>query len=138
MDNVIDALEQSNCVSQVDLHLERWQIEEVLAAMQVPFPKLTDLRFLSDSKTPFISDSFLGGSSLCLRSLTLENFLFPGLPKLLLTATHLVDLYLLDIPDFGYISPEAMINCLSVMTSLGNLFLGFSSSESRPRPDKEI
>ncbi|KAN0109365.1 hypothetical protein V8E52_009337 [Russula decolorans] len=34
---------------------------------------------------------------------------FPGLPKLLLSATHLVQLWLANIPHSGYISPEAMV-----------------------------
>ena len=62
----------------------------------------------------------------------LDYILFPGLPKLLLTATHLVNLFLLQIPDSGYISPEAMVTCLSVMTSLATLSLGFLSARSLP------
>ena len=44
-DNIIAALGHSNRVCQVILwNLADWQLEEVLAAMQVPFP---ELRFLS-------------------------------------------------------------------------------------------
>src|ERR1700733_10138533 len=44
MDNVIAALGQNNRVCDVFLiHLAGSQLEEVLAMMQVPFPKLTDL-----------------------------------------------------------------------------------------------
>jgi len=44
-DNVIMALGQSNRVCQVDLwDLADRQLEEVLAAMQVPFPELEELR----------------------------------------------------------------------------------------------
>ena len=34
---------------------------------------------------------------------------FPGLPKLLLSATHLVQLWLANIPHSGYISPDVMV-----------------------------
>jgi hypothetical protein len=43
---------------------------------------------------------------------------FPGLPKLFLSATHLVTLLLCDIPHSGYFSPEAMVTALSSFTSL--------------------
>jgi hypothetical protein len=46
-DNVIAALGQSNRVCEVDLGLASWQLEEILAAMQVPFPELTDLQLES-------------------------------------------------------------------------------------------
>src|SRR6266567_3758189 len=46
-DNVIGALGQSNRVCQVSLHLEGWQLEEVLAPMQVSFPGLTKLALSS-------------------------------------------------------------------------------------------
>jgi hypothetical protein len=62
----------------------------------------------------------------------LDRIPFPGLPKLLLSATHLVDLCLLSIPDSGYISPEAMVTCLSSSTGLDGLFIGFESPRSRP------
>jgi hypothetical protein len=49
MDNVVAALEQSNRVCRVDLKdLVGWQLQKVLAAMQVPFPELTELRLSSD------------------------------------------------------------------------------------------
>ena len=47
-DNTIAALGQSNRVCEVFLRgLADWQLEKVLAAMQVPFPELTDLRLSS-------------------------------------------------------------------------------------------
>ena len=58
-DNVIVALEQSNRVCQVILYgLRGWQFEQVLAAMQVPFPELTHLRLISDVSVINIPDSF--------------------------------------------------------------------------------
>ena len=133
-DNVIAALGQSNRIYKVNLHgLADWQLEEVLAAMQASFPELTELRFSSCAKTPpVIHDSFLNGSAPRLRSLELDEIPFPGLPKLLLSATHLVHLVLSDIPHSGYISPEAMVDVLCALSSLEKLILEFPSPQSRP------
>ena len=119
-DNIIAALERSNRVCHVFLsHLAGWQLEEVLAVMQVPFPELTYLLLASNGKTvPVIPDSFLDGSAPRLRTFILLGIPFPGLPKLLLSATHLVLLSLSDIPHSGYFSPEAIVALLSVLSSL--------------------
>jgi hypothetical protein len=137
-DNIIAALEQSNRVCEVDLDLAGWQLEEVLAAMRVPFPELKYLQLFSDvsddETLPVIPvpDSFLGGSAPRLRILELYRIPFPGLPNLLLSATQLVFLGLYDIPDSGYIPPEAMVALLSVLSSLESLSLEFRSAQSRP------
>ncbi len=132
--DVIIALKHSNRVCRVSLtRLVDWQLDEVLATMQVPFPELTDLRLFLDGETrQVIPDSFLGGSAPHLRIFGLSDIPFPGLPKLLLSATHLVYLYLLNIPHSGYISPEAMASLLSVLSSLQILHLHFQSPQSRP------
>ena len=79
-----------------------------------------------------LPDSFLGGSAPRLEYLWLNRIPFPGLPKLLLSATHLVDLHLWDITHSGYIPPEAMVTVLSMLTSLERLSLQFKSPRSRP------
>jgi hypothetical protein len=81
---------------------------------------------------PVIPDSFLDGSAPRLRTSNCHGIPFPGLPKLLLSATHLVNLWLSDIPHSGYISPEAMVALLSVLSSLETLSLQFQSPQSRP------
>ena len=134
-DNIIAALGQTNRVCQVILRaLADRQLERVLAAMQVPFPELTDLRLARNSnrEVPVIPDSFLGGSVPHLRSFHLHRIPFPGLPKLLSSATHLVHLTLYNIPHSGYISPKAMTALLSVLSSLRTLTLEFQSPQSRP------
>ena len=100
----------------------------------MPFPELISLRMslLSGPNEPALPDSFLGGSAPRLRHLTLSAIPFPGLPKLLLSATHLVYLALYHIPHSGYISPEAMVTCLSVLTSLEELRLCLHSPSSSP------
>src|SRR6266403_514645 len=113
--NDIVALGQTSRVCRVDLwHLEDRQLGKVLAAMQVPFPQLTRLLLISYGESPpVVPDSFLGGSAPHLQFSELSGIPFPGLPKLLLSATHLVTLYLLNIPHSGYFSPEAMVGLLS-------------------------
>ena len=134
MCNVITALGQSNRVCQVSLsNLVDMELEKILAAMQVPFPGLTHLQLFSRGKTVLgIPDSFLGGSAPRLRYFHLDGIPFPGLPKLLLSATHLVDLRLENIPHSGYISPEAIVALLSVSPSFERLIVEFQSPQSRP------
>ena len=62
----------------------------------------------------------------------MDGIPFPGLPKLLLSANHLVDLSLTNIPHSGYISPEAVIVLLSVLSSVKTLSLKFQSPQSLP------
>jgi hypothetical protein len=147
MDNIIVALEHNDRVRQIDLgDLTNSQLEEVLATMQQPFPALTDLGIwwgLDDwSKDGSLEDelptvaiapkSFLGGSAPRLQCLHLERIPFPGLLILLLSATDLVYLSIWKIPHSGYISPEAMVHCLSTLMRLERLSIGFESPLSRP------
>ena len=61
-----------------------------------------------------------------------------GLPKLLLSATHLVHLHLCHIPHSGYISPEAVVSGLSASNSLKEFRLNFESPRSCPDPEKRF
>lgn len=79
--------------------------------MQDSFPVLTNLwlDLYSDDEigetAVVIPDSFLGGSAPCLRDLTGLTFCgisFPGLPKLLLSATYLLSLQHWRIPHSAY------------------------------------
>jgi hypothetical protein len=135
VDNIVVGLERSDRVCQIDLwgH-DRSPLEKFLAAMQRPFPELTDLviKMLFETVAA-LPDSFLGGSSPRLRKLHLYGIAFSGLPKLLLSATHLVDLQLCNIPHSGYISPEEMVTAISTLPSLQILCLKFLSFRSRPK-----
>ena len=95
--------------------------------MMQQFPALTLLRIIyhsSNDLTP-IPDSFLDGSAPHLRYLHLNAIPYPGLPKLLLSATNLVALHLSDIPQYGYILPAMMATCLLTLIRLERLTLGF-------------
>ena len=133
--NIIAALKHKDRICAVDLLFvpnSKWG--KFLAAMQQPFPELTRLQlmFEDDRATPVIPSSFLGGSAPRLQTFILHYTTFPGLPNLLLSATHLLHLDLWGIPPSGYISPEAMVTCLSSLTNLERLIIHFQSSQSRP------
>ena len=135
VDNIVAVFEHSDRICLVDLfEIRSWQLETVLAAMQRPFLALTRLELCSkdDETAPVVPESFLGGSAPQLQFLSLERIPFPGLPKLLLSSTRLVELILSDIPHSGYISTETMVTCLSVLTRLDQLIIQFKSPQSRP------
>jgi F-box-like len=136
VDNVAVALEQNNRICQINL----WSVPtslmgEILAAMHKSFPVLTYLDLGTEDETLVTlvdPDLFLGGSAPCLRFLQLASIPFPGLPNLLFSATHLADLRLYNLSHSGYISPEAMVSCLSTLTRLETLILEFEPPESFP------
>src|SRR5882757_8816904 len=102
------------------------QLEDVMEAFRHPFPELTHLCLQFDAETvPIPPDSFLGGSAPRLQELRLTDAVFPQLPRLLLSATQLVDLRVERIPDSGYISPEAIAACLPALSSLKTLVFEF-------------
>jgi hypothetical protein len=115
LDDIVAALELSDRVREICLtpflmsgpnlaRVSSSNMERLSAAMHVPFPELTDLRLTSYGEV-VLPDSFLGGSGPRLRDLSLERTRFSGLPNLFLSATHLVNLTLSDIPHSGHISP---------------------------------
>ena len=138
VDNIIAVLEHSDRVCHINLDFKGLDLDKLSAAMQVPFPELTYLSLLSNGETvSALPDSFLGGSAPRLEYLRLFGIPFPGLPKLLLSATHLVTLFLDNIPHSGYFSPEAIVTALSTLTHLGSLSLRFVSPQSRPDPEHQ-
>ncbi|KAI0288904.1 hypothetical protein BC826DRAFT_1035438 [Russula brevipes] len=122
-DNIVAALGHPDRVRRIEL---RYIPDSVLgrfaAAMKDPFPKLTHLGLNTYSKTaPVIPDSFLGRTAPGLQILRLYRIPCPALPKLLLSASDLIDLCLWDIPHSGYASPEAVVAGLSRLTRLERL-----------------
>ena len=138
VDSITAALEHNDRIYQLDFFdFLNSKFEKVLAAMQQPFPTLKHLRLSPmDGKSPLdpFPASFLGGSVPHLQTLRMGRIPFPELPKLLLSATHLVDLRLFSVPYSGYISPEVMVTCLSVLTKLETLFIEFPHLERRSSP----
>ena len=130
--NIIAALKQRDRVCKIDLSPTPISLLRRIRSIKEPFPALTDLELCStkSAKAPLLTDLFLGGSAPCLRSLHLSGIPFPGLPKLLLSTTELVDLELFNIPHLGYISPESMTTSLASLTRLQKLSLGFQFPRS--------
>jgi len=136
-DNILAALESEHYhrIRGIEISVRtnsRW--ERFAAAMQKPLPELTHLQLSASDVVLVLLDSFLGGSAPHLQELRLTKISFPSIPKLLLSANGLVKLSLLDIPDSGYISPDAMATALTVMTELESLQFGFRVPRSLPDP----
>jgi hypothetical protein len=135
MDNFVAVFEHSDRICRLSLgQIRSWQLEKVLAAMQRPFPALKRLYLCSrlGETAPVVPDSFLGGSAPQLQKFVLRSIPFPGLQKILLSATQLVHLEARGIPHSGYISPETMVACLSVLARLEILIVRFESPQSCP------
>jgi hypothetical protein len=134
-DNIIAALGHNDRVCKIDLAIPGSLLDRVLAAMQKKFVLLEHLWICAeDEMAPVVSDSFLGGSAPHLQELWLIciPFPFPVLREILLSAPNLVILSLRDIPHSTYISPEAMVTCISTLTRLEILYIVFESPRSHP------
>ena len=145
-DNIVAALEHNDRVREISLwRFPTPESERFVAAMQKPFPALECLEIgLSGDPKLVLPGSFLGRSAPRLRSLRLVDIIFPALTKLLLSTSHLVRLDMLGIanqqriPHAGYISPEAMVTCLSTLTRLETLRFGFISPLSHPDQPSQL
>jgi hypothetical protein len=131
-DNVIAALGHRDRLRQICLGFDSIPIFYACTAMmQESFPALSHLYLLSRiGPAHVLPDSFLGGFTPRLRTLVLSGIPFPALPKLLLSSSYLVDIRLWNVPHSGYISPEAMVTCLSSLTGLEMFSLAFRSPQS--------
>ena len=134
VNNIIAALRQHDRVCKIYFH--DWKFQDSLlkefAAMDEPFPALTSLELYSiGQNVPVLPDSFLGGSAPRLRSLDLDGIPYPSMGRLLLSTTNLVRISLRRIPRSGYISPEAIVTCLSTLATLKSLDLEFQYPRSR-------
>ncbi|KAN0106983.1 hypothetical protein V8E52_010585 [Russula decolorans] len=136
--DIVAALDRNDRLCGIDLwpgYVPNSQLEKLFAAMQQPFPALTRLQLHCEARdeiAPVFPNSFLGGSAPRLQSLILGGIPFPGLPKLLRSAIHLVTLELSHIPHSGYFPPEAIVTGLSVLIRLEKLVIGFDSPQCRP------
>ncbi|KAN0128299.1 hypothetical protein V8E53_013883 [Lactarius tabidus] len=133
-DNVIAALDHPVRLSAVGLQLTGRQLGKIATGMQQPFPALTHLYLGThvSNDAPVLPCEFVGRSAPCLQSIELVGVPFPALPGLLSSTSDLVTLHLLDIPQIGYISPEAMVAALASLIRLEDLEFEFQSPDSRP------
>ena len=132
-DDIIAALEHADRVRYVGVSVTSSLLEKMVAVTQEPFPILTHLWLTSkDRDAPVLPETFLGGSAPRLRFAHFEGIPFPAFPTLLLSATDLVELQLINIPKTGHVTPEAMVAGLSVLSRLDTLSIGFQSPTSIP------
>ncbi|KAH9164803.1 hypothetical protein EDB89DRAFT_2077549 [Lactarius sanguifluus] len=132
-DGLFAALEHPDRVRYVDLCLTGPRSREMAMAMQEPFPELTHLTLRVEfGGLLSLPSGFMGGSAPRLQHMHLEGILFPELPALLSSASDLVHLYLDQIPQGGYISPEAMVACLAALPRLKFLRIKYRSGTSHP------
>jgi hypothetical protein len=132
--NLIAALRHHDRVCKIDYR--NWQFQysflKEFAAIDEPFLALTSLDLFSCvQNVQVLPDSFLGGSAPRLRSLHLFGIPYPSIGKLLPSTTNLVHLSVLCIPLSGYIAPEAIVPCLSMLAKLESLQLGFRHPRSQ-------
>ncbi|KAH9960067.1 hypothetical protein BGW80DRAFT_1484824 [Lactifluus volemus] len=133
--NIISALKHHDRVYEIDLSITNTLLKRLNKVMKKPYPVLTRLYLhIRKPAAPVLPDTFLGGSSPCLKYLHLIGIPFPALPKLLPFHHDLVEVDYRNIPNTGYISPEAMATALSALTRLKVVRIGFESSASRPDP----
>jgi len=135
-DNLLAALEHRDLIS--DIHIfdpKGSSVERLVVAMQEPLPALTNLYLGSSYRGPLVlPDPFLGGYAPRLRSVSLHHVAFPAFPRFVLCATHIVTLYLFEIPpsEFTSISPEVMATCLAALRHLGSLSIVFQYAPISP------
>ena len=132
-DSLLVTLEHSGRIRQIDLSLTGPQLREVATVMMhEPFPALKRLILgWKDTRPPPLSRGFLGGSAPCLQYIHLDGIPFPALPTLLSSTNDLLDLILDDIPQDGYISPQAMHACLAALPRLKSLSIAFKWTTTR-------
>jgi hypothetical protein len=134
VENLTAAVEHRDRISEICIyHINGPALEKWIGAMHEPLPALTNFYLQSfDESVAVLPETFLGGSAPHLQLFILRGFPFPSFPKFVLSATHIVRLELLGIPNSGYISPEVMAACLAALLNLKRLTLGFPSPLSRP------
>jgi F-box-like len=131
--NIVAALERRDRIRQI--HFTNrvgcpW--EEILTAMQGPFPALRDLYFDPPGEMLTLPDTFLNGSAPCLQHLHLWKISFPSLPQFLLSTRDLISLEMPHIPKSWYISPVTMATSLSALPKLETLSICFGYPTRHP------
>ena len=129
-DTLFAALERRDRVQVVEIIVLPSVIDELVTAMQETLPELKHLQLELDSfvDLPILSiipDTFLSGSAPSLQTICISGISFPSAPTLLLSARDLVDVDLHDIPESGFIPPQAMVASLAALPKLESLTFGF-------------
>jgi hypothetical protein len=144
--NLTAALEHRDriCELRFELSSSNWGKLARVTDMQMPFPALTCLRLGLggwSGPVPALPAALVGGSAPSLRSFHMRSVPFPTLPQFLLSCNDLSELHLQNIPNLGYITPEAMVTVLSALTKLTYLEIGFQRPEEillAPSPTRAV
>jgi F-box-like len=131
-DNVVAAMECRDRVREItfsDLSSSLWA--QVSTMLQEAFPALTRVWLRCDlGHVLALPDTFLAPR---LQHLSLERIFLPSLRRFLLSTRDLTYLHLFEIPNDGYISPEAMVTSLSTLTKLESFAIVFISPTPQPK-----
>ena len=138
-DDIIGALEYRDRIAGIHLRgLTQSKLDKCVALMRQPFPVLTSLYLITINwEAAFVStEVFLGRSGPRLKRVSLNHIQLQALPKLHSSASDLVELNLRDfqISGRGYISPEAMATCLSLLNRLRSLTIELQWQSATPLP----
>ncbi len=131
--NIVTTLKHARRVHRVEIFASRTFLRTVATVMQKSFPALIHLELAcyksNFEDVPVLPKGLLNESAPCLQYLCLECFLFPEVPTFLLSSHNLVTLILEQLRKDGFISPEAMVECLSGMTRLKTLSILFDDDD---------
>ena len=111
-------------------------LERCSAVMQGQFPVLRTLSLgccVNGRHASVAINSFLGGYAPRLQKITLFHVPFLTLPNLLLSAKNLVKFHLNGTTGTGYISPDALATCFSMLKRLEYIDVRFPFYRSFPR-----
>jgi len=133
--SVISTLRHHNRVCKI-YYRKNWLFQDTFlggfAEIDEPFPELTSLMLTSfGQNVSVLPSSFLGRSAPRLQSLDLHGISYSSIGKLLSSTTNLVWLSLSRIPHSGYIAPDTIVPCLSMLPRLESLLLGLQYPRSR-------
>ena len=135
-DDIAFALDHPRRILRIEVTVTDSLLRKVSTIIQKSFPVLTHLSLSWDSHYfpthAVIPERFLSGSAPRLQYLRLKDFSFPQLPTFLLSARNLVTLKFKEIPQSGYLSPEAMVRSLIVLTKLTTLSISFCEDTFPP------
>ena len=135
--NVLAALERRGRVCEISFEdIPSRTLELFSWAMHGPFPALTTLELRLSDIQVFFPDPLLAGSQVApfLQSLNLDGVPFSAVRQFLSPASELVTLSLWSLPTYDDVTPEIIADCLSSMTRLESMSLGFRWLKYYPHP----
>ena len=137
-ENVVAAVQHRNRVSEIFIgDLNGTLFPVLVSAFSKPFPALTHFHLrpshLTESAQGF-PDTFLGGSASLLESFVLRGIPFPAFPQFILSATHIVQPSLLEIPNSGYLPLDVLTTALATLPNLKSLSIRTQFDRSDPLP----